>query len=369
MARRRRPPQSSHAILASLLHSSDPVHDQFAPIFGLSRQKIGDRVVFSGNKWRIEKGFDTSPTPIDSKPDREKDGLSNVGGGYIHFVRSYWEDRRLFIAPGRKGGKSLKQVLTPYGGAETVQTGAQFERSAFAVGVMPPDSNMTAYNPQEGSEYWARLWMYLSPGYVFAPSDNTPKLLRCWQSSNSNAEVIIGVRQDHANYPGVGFISAMSQGFNGGVMSLNSSKFSNSLLYGGVPGNGDWSTSGTQTAYPVDRWFHVEIYMYCSADPAKAEIRVWLDDSLVLARLGNRSSATVGGGYGGTLQTLTPLAGGVVHASPRVELQSNWGSTGVVLSNTQYMLIDDVIATNDPEWVSANGKVDSYGNKMIGSAY
>ncbi len=334
--------------------------------------KIADKVFFgTGNEFRLEKGFETSPTAVDSLTNRNNDGLQNVSNGYINYVRSNNEDRRSYISSLSKHGKrSIKFIFTPYGGGETVYPGAQCERSAYVLNVMAPDIANLTYNPIEGSEYWMRSWMYFSAGSTFTPTDNAPKLMRLWLSADKNIEFILGGRVDHALYPGKMFISGQTQGFTGGAISLNSSRFSNARLWGGLPTDGsDWSVSGPQTEYPVGEWFHIEAYCKCSTDPATAMMMIWLNNTLVLARKGNRSSNSTNGGYGGTLQTLTANAGAPVHASPRVEIMSNWGTTGPTLSAPQYVLYDDIIATNQRSWVEAHGTTDADGYWMIGSTY
>ncbi|MEI2780936.1 MAG: hypothetical protein V9H25_06595 [Candidatus Competibacter sp.] len=369
MARRARRIRHNN-IVSTLSNTDDPIFDSLKPIFGIG-PKISDKVYFdAGNEFRLEKGFESTQTQVGQKTDRNTDGLSNVSNGYINFVRTNNEDRRSYISDVSKTGKrSIEFRFTPYGSGETVYPGAQCERSAYVLNIMPPDINNLTYNPTENSEYWARTWMYFSPGSIFSPTDNTPKLLRFWLQSDKNTEFLIGGRVDNTNYPGKMFISAMTQGFSGGSITLNSSRFSNSRLWGGVPGDGsDWSVSGPQTEFPVGEWFHIEIYCRCSADPATATVLVWLNDTLVLARKGNRSNNT-GGGYAGTAQTLTASAGAPVHAAPRIELCSNWGTNGPSISAQQSILFDDIIATNQRAWVESKGKQDSNGFWMIGKDY
>lgn len=314
---------------------------------------VSDRVTITDGKFLLMKSFENTITPVDTVISKTTDGIENVSTGAIPYYQNSGTGRRAYISNlARSGNRSVKMILSPdppYGVGEAFQVWY----SGFGLGV----GSGSTYNAVEGSEYWFKSWIYLSPNWSWEPiaynqSYSTLKLFRFYPFNTYQGELIIQQSCGHGYAGYEGSISAFTQGFTGGNISL----------YSG-PGGDCAGNVTSHCFYPVGQWFCIEAYMKISATPATAKVIVWRDGVKILEKTG-----------GTTYQTLNRTGTNELIGSPGVILYSTWDVNGnqdgpTLPNGEQYICYDSIIATNNKDWVIANGMTDSAGNVMIGNRF
>ena len=312
---------------------------------------LDDLLLGSGNKYTLIRGFDTLLT------GNNNDKIQN--SIFPYYQGGALANRRAYVSTtAHAGSKAVKFVLTPVGQTnldgvvESESTANQVWNSGLGLG----HSSIVGRDCIEGDEIWASAYIYLSSNWSWAPNNGSSlKLLRLAPSSYYEGELVIGCDLD-------GQIKAATQNYTG-TNSIILECGANGGLYGA---GSDASLSGPLTHYPIGSWFRLDAYLKISSNPALAMARVWINGTLTLARNGNTSP------YAGA-QTLNRSGNAQTLGSPGVVIYSTWdvdgNSSGPTLPNgQQYILYDDIVVTNDPTWIQANGEQDAAGNWMIGNA-
>lgn len=313
-----------------------------------------DAVIFySGNKYVMTKSWENTATAVGDLISKTVDGIDNISSGAIPYYQNSGNGRRCYISSdGHNGNRSIKFVISPYPPDET-KKGVQVWNSGFGLGV----GSGTTYNCVEGSEVWARVWVKLSPNWSWAPVDvnqsySTLKIFRVYPFNTYQGELIVQIDTGHGYAGYAGRLCAFTQGFAGGNISL----------YGG-PGGDCAGNPGTAADTPLDTWFCIDAYLKVSATPATAKVIIWRDGVKILEKTG-----------GSTYQTLNRTGTNELITSPGIILFSTWDVNGnqdgpTLPNGEQSMLFDDIVVTNNKDWVMGHGQQDASGNWLVGTNF